>query len=677
MPVSCCTKLAGTLFLVMVELMKFISLDSSGEMEPLEMVFPSTSTPEDPASPGITMVGLDSESPLPDLDSVPFSDSAAVDPPMSRQDDISQSTDSILRVGEFWLEGESIMCACPDCSAPMSIRIWLMIADCWRCDASVLISEEQEREIRQLLDRSDQAETVVPGRQRRRQAAVPAPVPAYPSRKPSMAQQRIREKLKDAETDIWITRIFRDMPSWIVSLLFHIILLTLLGLLELPGDDESRKIVLSLVVGPDHQEGGNVIKTDPENEIAQDLPIPKNVNMEDPEQKAKVMHDQETARELIQDFDTFNPKRPDLEEVKRRIREAQGTRTTVLARDPRVRVEMVTKEGGTTRTEAAVARGLRWLSMHQASDGSWSIKRFNHGDDCICGNPGSVVSDSAATSLALLPFLGAGQTHEMGKYKDVVGPGLDWLIAQQLPDGDLSPGSTGNTRMYAHGQGAIVLCEAFMLSGDEKLRRPAQKAIDFIVKAQHDRGGWRYRPGSEGDTSVLGWQVMALQSGRMANFYVPPHTIQKAQSYLDQVQWRNGAWYGYMPGQKPSSTMTAEGLLCRMYLGWTLEDPGLVEGSEWLLENHPPSQKPRNMYYLYYATQALHHIGGETWSRWNTEMRNVLVESQETRGHKLGSWTPVDQHDRAGGRLYATSMAICCLEVYYRQLPLFKRVDLK
>ena len=83
------------------------------------------------------------------------------------------------------------------------------------------------------------------------------------------------------------------------------------------------------------------------------------------------------------------------------------------------------------------------------------------------------------------------------------------------------------------------------------------------------------------------------------------------------------------------------------------------------------------MYYLYYATQTLHHIGGEIWQEWNIQMRNLLVESQETRGHMLGSWAPVDQHDRAGGRLFSTSTAICCLEMYYRQLPLFKRMELK
>jgi hypothetical protein len=473
--------------------------------------------------------------------------------------------------------------------------------------------------------------------------------------------------------------IFHDTPYWIVSLLLHVILLIFLGMLEMPREDNPRTIVHSLVVGPDRREGGDVFKTDPNKEIAHDLPIPENVNRDDPEAMEKVMHDQETARELIQDFDTLHPSLPRLEEVKRRIREARGIRTTILCRDPRIRVEMVTQEGGTTRTEAAVTRGLDWLSRHQAADGRWSIKHAGHGEDCDCGNPGSVVSDSAATSLALLPFLGAGQTHLVGKYKQEIGRGLEWLVNNQLSDGDFSRGSTGNTRMYAHGQGAIVLCEAFMLSGDTRLRAPAQKAIDFIVKSQHEQGGWRYMPGEAGDTSVLGWQVMALQSARMAGFDVPPSTIAHAQRYLDQVEWRNGAWYGYVPGQKPTFTMTAEGLLCRMYLGWTLETRGgkLIEGGKWLLENHPPTQKPLNMYYLYYATQTLHHIGGETWSKWNIQMRNVLVESQQTRGHMLGSWTPMDQHDRTGGRLFATSTAICCLEVYYRQLPLFKRMELK
>jgi hypothetical protein len=654
--------------------MKFLSLDSSGEIPPLDVALADSQQ----IGLDIPVFGLEGEAPLPDLQQLERHDPSSPSTDAAAAESSSTGTDQKVRIGDFWLDGDTIMCGCPDCKAPITIRHWLMIADCWRCQASMLIGEEQEREIRQLLDMRQRDGTRSRPSEKRKKRVAPPVVPSYPAPRPSMAQKRVREQLALAETDIWITRIFRDTPAWIISLLFHIVMLLLLGLLELPRDNEGPKIVLSVVVGPDRTEGGEVIKTDPKNPTAYDLPIPKNVDPNDPEQMKQVMADKATAEELHQDFDTLNPNVPRLDEVKRKIREATGTSSTILARDPRVRVEMVKREGGTTRTEAAVARGLRWLSTHQEADGRWSLRDFNHAADCNCGHPGQVTSDSAATSLALLPFLGAGQTHMAGKYKKTVQAGLDWLLKNQNNDGDLSPGSTGNTRMYAHGQGAIVLSEAFMLTGDENLRGPSQKAIDFIVASQHEQGGWRYRPGDAGDTSVLGWQVMALQSARMANLYVPPYTLQKAQSYLDRVVSNRGAFYSYIPDQRkaPTYTMTAEGLLCRMYLGWTLEYPGLKTGAQHLLDNHPPTQKPRNMYYLYYATQALHHIGGEHWNKWNTGMRQVLVESQEKSGHMAGSWTPVEQHDRTGGRLYSTSMAICCLEIYYRHLPLFDKINL-
>ena len=48
--------------------------------------------------------------------------------------------------GSIWLDSDVLMCACPDCGAPMSIRIWLLVADCWQCGTSIELSEEQERE---------------------------------------------------------------------------------------------------------------------------------------------------------------------------------------------------------------------------------------------------------------------------------------------------------------------------------------------------------------------------------------------------------------------------------------------------------------------------------------------------------------------------------------------------
>ncbi len=87
-----------------------------------------------------------------------------------------------------------------------------------------------------------------------------------------------------------------------------------------------------------------------------------------------------------------------------------------------------------------------------------------------------------------------------------------------------------------------------------------------------------------------------------------------------------------------------------------------------------------NMYYNYYATQVMHHYGGEQWTKWNTEMRDFLVATQSTDGHEYGSWFFPDGVDMGGGnagRLYYTSLAAMTLEVYYRHMPLYHEMSLK
>src|SRR5439155_412566 len=80
----------------------------------------------------------------------------------------------------------------------------------------------------------------------------------------------------------------------------------------------------------------------------------------------------------------------------------------------------------------------------------------------------------------------------------------------------------------------------------------------------------------------------------------------------------------------------------------------------------------------YYATQVMHHFGGESWKAWNEKMREQLIKTQERTmpEHKGldGSWSPVGEHHAAaGGRLMITSLSILTLEVYYRHLPLYYR----
>jgi hypothetical protein len=208
------------------------------------------------------------------------------------------------------------------------------------------------------------------------------------------------------------------------------------------------------------------------------------------------------------------------------------------------------------------------------------------------------------------------------------------------------------------------------------LTRAAQLAVGFIEKAQHRRGGWRYTPGQAGDTSVVGWQMMALRSASLAGLDVDPETLKKAARFLNAVsEDKIGSCYGYTKGgRRPYVSQdfrigatTPIGLLCRMYTGWDRREKGLVVGVERLGRCARPSH---GMYFYYYATQVLHHFGGPTWRKWNDWMRDHLVKSQDRKGSEAGSWSFGGPHDDAG-RLYCTAMATMTLEIYYRYSPVY------
>jgi hypothetical protein len=336
--------------------------------------------------------------------------------------------------------------------------------------------------------------------------------------------------------------------------------------------------------------------------------------------------------------------------------------------------------GGTKQTDRAVAGTVNWLARHQNKDGSWSL----HGYHANCKDPScreghaeeTVKSDAAATALALLPFLAAGQTHETkGPYQKTIRDGLDWLVSHQAKSGDLSAG--GESQMYTHGLCAIVLCEAYGMSQDRRLHNPAQYALGFIEATQNETGGWRYTQAStDGDTSVVGWQLMALKSGQMAGLDVNPKTLERAKDFLKSVsRGTAGGLFAYEPSGGPTTVMTACGLLCNQYAGMKRTDPAMVEGMNHLMANLPVPTYV-NSYYWYYATQVMHNLPGPEWDKWNREMRHALLDSQAKDGCASGSWSPEkDAWGKQGGRVMTTAVAALSLEVYYRYIPLYKLDD--
>jgi hypothetical protein len=463
--------------------------------------------------------------------------------------------------------------------------------------------------------------------------------------------------------------LFAAVPSWAISMLVHLVAFLILAFITLGADIEKVANVLSVANASEIEEVEDFELLDElepldVQEISTAQPIMQtSVEMPSEVTEVEVSTDLDAAAiqvELSDFSETTAPKNDLMKEI------GAMTGSALEGRGMKARGQLVKQNGGSEGSEKAVAMALKWLAAHQHSDGSWD---FQIGP-CPCSHKGSMQKCyTGATAMALLPFLGSGQTHLEGQYKNTVGRGLAYLVRNEKPNGSLIQGGGS---MYAHGLASITLCEAYAMTQDRKLMAPAQASIAFICYAQDPvGGGWRYQPRQPGDTSVVGWQLMALKSGHMAYLQVPPNTVAGAIKFLNTVQTNSGANYGYAsPGGGPATT--AVGLLCRMYLGWKKEEPALDRGVEWLGARGPSKS---DLYYNYYATQVMRHYGGDDWTKWNSVMRDLAVNSQVKSGHMAGSWdVPGRGHaNESGGRLYCTSMNTMILEVYYRHMPIYAK----
>jgi hypothetical protein len=337
--------------------------------------------------------------------------------------------------------------------------------------------------------------------------------------------------------------------------------------------------------------------------------------------------------------------------------------------DADLRSRMVAQGGGSAATEEAVELALKWIARHQLSDGRWS---FNLRECKACGGEctGSTSWDDscAATSLALLPFLARGESHQRGPNKKMIKAGL-MSLGKAIEAGN-GKAYKGMGTMYSQGLATMVLTETYILTRDSRLRRHTKMATEFLVKSQDPiGGGWRYSPKQPGDTSVTGWQLMALANARACRFNVDADVFTQASSFLDSVQSGDGFTYGYVDKTKSTPALNAIGLHGRLELGATFRGQALRDALEGVAMAGPS----RDLYHDFFATQLLYRTKAAEWKDWNDKMVAMLLESQVTRGHEAGSWLNGVNDGvaaKAAGRLYATSMAAMILEVYYRNLPL-------
>lgn len=295
------------------------------------------------------------------------------------------------------------------------------------------------------------------------------------------------------------------------------------------------------------------------------------------------------------------------------IRRRESRPATYQLRSVEQRRDAARKFGGTAESEAAVEKSLRWLSSMQSADGHWDAEYFGAGqvdidEEGVKRDYAGREADTGLSALVTLSFLGAGYTHEEGKYAINVDRALHWLLNQQDAEGSLAGNAQHYARMYCHAMATYALAEAIgmqdsMVLGpivdpydiafgslitnsvssclmaqqgvcpftmtpsvnlmvttnadmtgygmrkvdDIRLRAALLRAITFTISQQDpDSGGWRYKFGQEGDVSMFGWQMMSLKSAAIAGVRINPSVRQKMIRFLNSVrQGRNGGLFGY------------------------------------------------------------------------------------------------------------------------------------
>jgi hypothetical protein len=349
------------------------------------------------------------------------------------------------------------------------------------------------------------------------------------------------------------------------------------------------------------------------------------------------------------------------------------------------RLRLSAAYGADADSEAAVEAGLAWLASAQSPEGAWIAADHGAGTETYALNEyrhgTGRQADTGISGLALLAFLSAGHTHLDGPYKDHVLRGLSFLIGSQMPSGDMSgPKQMGsdpsvlNSRMYCHSIASLAIAEAYAMTADPALKPSVTKAAQYSIRAQDVRGGgWRYLPGDKGDLSQFGWQAMALRSVERSGIAIPIEVKRRMRRFLDScAAGRSGGLARYKPREgRPSNTMTAEALACRLLLDYPISPAALQEAKALILSTRPGVNED-NVYFWYYATLALFQLQDQDWRTWNQALKAKLLSTQiPAYGKEPGSWDPDRMWGGYGGRVYSTAMSCLCLEVYYRYLPMY------
>jgi len=326
---------------------------------------------------------------------------------------------------------------------------------------------------------------------------------------------------------------------------------------------------------------------------------------------------------------------------------------------------------GDRKVEEALASAMDWLARHQEpAEGYWDSDGFQERcETAKCGNKGYPLYDPALTGLAALVFLRCGHTPEKGEHGKTVERALSFF--KRIQDEEGCFGVQRGHFMYSHAIVTQAVAEAYMRTRSRLLKKPLEKALEFLYMAQNrgeqGRSAWRYAPQTgRNDMSVTSWVVEALDVASHAGCEVPREVREGARRWIDEMTDAKTGRISYDGSSDRSFRAPGR------YEKWppekteamTAKDPVFDKGVDLCVKMLPRwnvNDGSIDMYYWYHATRALALVGGRPWKKWKGALKSAILKNQHGAGCSRGSWDPLGPWGEDGGRVYATTMMALCL----------------
>lgn len=347
------------------------------------------------------------------------------------------------------------------------------------------------------------------------------------------------------------------------------------------------------------------------------------------------------------------------------------------------------RHGGGSDTEAAVIKALNYLRQRQNPDGSW-------------GEAGSE-NQVALTGLAMLAFLGHGETPDSQEYGKVVQRGMQKMIFFANMQG-IEKGGRG----FGHAILTYALAEAAGMVASGELTAAMNKRVEFLIKRQNKFGGFYYDydnnpvpadkeigsgmlkkgivPGEPRcDLSFSGWNIQALKAAWTTGAEVSGlyEALMKSKDALTDIhQGKEGGFsFGINGGKyEADPEVTPVGIYCLQILGDN-SGKNVVHALKWLRQHRDGlqfipmwnSNQRFPLYVWYYQSLMLHQYRngtGALWQNWNRNLKKMLLPRQQNDGawqlpRKGGNDEIIFKHDEDYA-VYCTAFCTMILEVYYR-----------